>query len=71
MSILQAVEMTHEGNLPRSLAYAGDLALMSELTEADTANAVVTQISVGTTADFATVILSCGKFRRSSLLDLH
>ncbi len=58
MSILRADEITHEVNLPRSLAYARDLALMCQLAEADTANAVVTQISVGTTADFAAVVLS-------------
>ena len=63
--------MTHEAILPASLSDARDLALMSQLAEADTANAVVTQVSVGTTADFAAVVLSCGEFCRSSLLDFH
>ncbi len=58
MSILRADEMTHDGNLPRSLSDARDLALMCQLAEANTANAVITQISVGTTADFAAVVLS-------------
>jgi len=58
MSILRAFERKYGGNLPRSLSDARDLALMSQLTEANTANAVVTQISVGTTADLAAVVLS-------------
>ena len=58
-------------NLPRSFSDAGDLAFICQLTEAYTANAVVTQISVGTTADFAAIVLSGRELRRSCLLDLH
>ena len=71
MSILRAFERKCGVNLPRSLAYAGNLALMCQLTEADTAYAVITQISVGASADLAAVVLSCGEFSRSSLLDFH
>ena len=39
-----------------SLANAGDLALVGQLAEADTADAVVTQISVGAAADLAAVV---------------
>jgi len=58
MSILRAFERKYGGYLPRSLADSRDLALVSQFTEADTANAVITQISVGTTTDLAAVILS-------------
>lgn len=71
MLILQAAKMTHQAILPRSLAHTGDLAFICQLTEADTANAVVTQISVGTTADLAAIVLSGRELRRSCLLDLH
>ena len=71
MSILRADEITHEVNLPRSLAYARDLALMCQLAEADTANAVVAQVCVGAAADFAAIIFSGGELRRSLLLDFH
>ena len=46
--------------LPACLLYSGDLALVCELTEADTADAVLAEISVGTTADLASVVLSGG-----------
>jgi len=42
--------------LPRCFADAGDLTFVGEVSEADTADAEVTQISVGATADFATVV---------------
>jgi len=42
--------------LPRSFANAGDLAFIGEVAEAYTADAVVTQICVRTTAYFAAVI---------------
>ena len=71
MSILRTDEMTPEGNLPRSLLNSGDLALVGEFSEADTAYAVVTQIGVGTTADLAAIVLSGRELRRSLLLDFH
>ena len=58
MSILQAAEMTHEAILPACLADSGDLAFVCQLAEAYTANTVVTQISVGTTADLAAIVFS-------------
>ena len=71
ISILRAFRRKYDGYLPRSLAHSGDLALMCQFAEAYTANAVVTQISVGAAADFAAVVLSCGEFCRKSLLDFH
>ena len=48
-------------------AYAGDLALVSQLAEADTADAVVSQISMRTAADFAAVVLTGGVLGRCLL----
>jgi len=42
--------------LPAGLADTGDLALVGQLTEADTAYAVVAQVSMGTAADLAAVV---------------
>ena len=44
--------------LPRRLAYAGDLALVCEFSEADTADAELTEISVRAAADLAAVVFS-------------
>ena len=63
--------MKHKTILPRSFSYAGNLTLISQLTEANTANAVVTQICVGASADFAAIVLSAGKLCGTSLLNLH
>ena len=57
--------------LERSLTHAGDLALVSQLTEADTADTVVPKISVGTAAQLAAVVLAGGELGRTGLLDLH
>jgi len=57
--------------LPGSLPDAGDLALVSQLTEADTADAIVTQVSVGAAADLAPVVAAGGKLGLSLLLELH
>ena len=57
--------------LERSLTHAGDLALVSQLTEADTADTVVPEISVGTAAQLAAVVLAGGELGRTGLLDLH
>ena len=56
-----------EKDLPRCLPHAGDLALVSQFTEADTADAVVTQVGMGTAADLASGICTCGKLRFSLL----
>ena len=45
--------------LPGSLAHAGDFALVGQLAEADTADAVVAQVRVGAAADLAAVV-ACG-----------
>ena len=58
-------------NLPRSLLDAGDLALVSQLTEADTADAVVAQVSVGAATDLAAVVAAAGELRLSLLLQNH
>ena len=60
-----------EKGLPACFLYARDLALVSELTEADTADAVLAEISVGTAADLATVVLSGGELLLSLLLENH
>ena len=60
-----------EKDLERGFADAGDLALVRQLAEADTADAVVTQIGVGTAADLAAVVLAGGELGRTGLLDLH
>ena len=57
--------------LPACFLHAGDLTFVRQLSEADTANAVLAQISVRATADFASVVRSGGIFRRSCLLNLH
>ena len=57
--------------LPASFSYAGDLTLVSQLTEADTAYAVVTQVSVGSAADLAAVVAAAGELGTSLLLQNH
>ena len=58
-------------DLEGGFADAGDLALVRQLAEADTAYAVVTQIGVGTAADLAAVVLAGGELSRSLLLENH
>ena len=60
-----------EKDLERGFADAGDLALVRQLAEADTADAVVTQIGVGTASDLAAVVLAGGELSRSLLLENH
>ena len=59
------------GDLPACLLYARDLTLVSKLSEADSANAELAEISVGSSADLASVIGTSGKFRCSLLLSYH
>ena len=61
----------YKPTLERSLSDTRDLALVSQLTEADTADAVVTQVSVGTAADLAAVVSTGGVLSGASLLDFH
>ena len=57
--------------LERSLTHAGDLALVRQLAEADTADAVVPEIGMGTASQLAAVVLAGGELGRTGLLDLH
>ena len=57
--------------LPGSLLYSGDLALVSEVTEANTADTELTEIRMRASADFATVVSSGGELRCSLLLNDH
>ncbi len=57
--------------LPRCLSYAGNLALVSKLTEADSANAVLTKVSMRSAADLASVISTSRELRLSLLLEYH
>ena len=59
------------GDLPACLLYAGDLTLVSKLSEADSADTELTHVSVGSAADLASVVGASGKFRRSLLLSYH
>ena len=47
--------------LPGSFFHARNLSLVGQLPEADTADAVVPEVSVGTAADFAAVIAAAGE----------
>ena len=62
---------THDAKSEGSLAHTGDLALISQLAEADTADAVVAQVGMGTTADLAAVVLAGRELSRSLLLKDH
>ena len=57
--------------LPACLAHAGDLALVGQLAEADTADAVVAQVGVGSAADLAAVITAGGLLCFLLLLENH
>ena len=57
--------------LERSLTHAGDLALVGELAEADTANAVVAEVGMGSAADLAAVVAAGGELVSSLLLQDH
>ena len=60
-----------EKDLEGSLANAGDLALVGQLAEADTADAVVTQIGMRAAADLAAVVAAGGELVSSLLLQDH
>ena len=57
--------------LKTGLANSGDLALVSQFTEADTADAVVAQVSVRTAADLAAVVLAGRELGLALLLENH
>ena len=54
--------------LPGSLLNAGDLTLVSQLAEADTADTVLTHVCVRTTTDLASGVFSGGELLRLLLL---
>lgn len=54
--------------LEAGLANSGDLTLVGQLSEANTADAVVTKVSVGTAAYLAAVVLTSRELGRSLLL---
>ncbi len=57
--------------LPACLLHARDLTLISKLSEADSADAELAHIRMGSAADLASVVGASGKFRRSLLLSYH
>ena len=58
---LSATKVIASGLLERSLADTGDLALVGQFPEADTADAIVTQIGVRAAADLAAVVVASGE----------
>jgi len=71
LKVLRVAERKYGGNLPAGFFNAGDLALICQLTEADTADAVVAEVSVGTAADLAAVVLTGGELGAALLLKNH
>ena len=57
--------------LPAGLAHAGDLALVSQLTEADTANAKLTKVGMWSAADLASIVLTSRELLFLLLLEFH
>jgi hypothetical protein len=57
--------------LPACFSDSRDLTLVSEFSEADTANTIFSEISMRASADFAAVILSHLELLRAGLPDLH
>ena len=57
--------------LPGCLSYARDLALVSKLAEADTADAVLAKVSMRSTADSASGVSASGELRLLLLLKNH
>ena len=57
--------------LPACLLHAGDLTLISKLSEADSADTELAHIGMRSAADLASVVGASGKFRRSLLLGDH
>ena len=57
--------------LPGSFLHAGNLTLVSQLSEADTADAVVAQVRMRTTADLAAGVSTSGVLGLSLLFHFH
>ena len=64
-------ELLFGNELPGSLLNAGDLTLVSQLAEADTADTVLTHVCVRTTTDLASGVFSGGELLRLLLLQNH
>ena len=64
-------ERSDQTELPAGFLYTGDLALVSKLAEADTANAEFAEITVRSAANLAAVVFSGGEFLISLLLNFH
>ena len=60
-----------KGNLPAGFSYAGNFAFVSEFTEANTANTESAEVGMGSTADFATIVVTSREFLFSLLLENH
>src|SRR5699024_1003667 len=57
--------------LPACLLHAGDLALIGQLAEANTANTELAKVGMGPSADLAAVVLAGGELCLSLLLQFH
>ena len=60
-----------EIKLPGCLSYSGNLASVSELAEADTADTVLAKVRVGSATDLASVVSAGGELGFSLLLEYH
>ena len=58
-------------SLPACFLNTRDLTFVSQLTEAYSADAVFSQYGMGTAADFAAAVFSCGEFLFALLFDFH
>ena len=68
---VRAIRSGIAGSLPAGLLYARDLALVRELSEAYSANAILAKVSMRSSADPASVVLSGGELCRTLLFNLH
>ena len=64
-------QLGQSDGLPASLLYARNFALVSEVTEANTADSALTEICVGTTTDLASVVAAGGELGLCLLLQNH
>jgi hypothetical protein len=69
--ILYLLEKCNFNKLPRCLLYSGNLASVSKLAEADTANAILTKVSMRSATDLASVVSTSRELRLSLLLEYH
>ena len=57
--------------LPAGFLYAGNLSLISQFAEADSADTIFSEVCMRTAADPAAVIFSCGELLLALLFDFH